>query len=121
MSVYRVVGYREDAGGASVGPQPIRQFSNMSEAKSFALACLWFERDGWCAVAICRDDWSEVARYRRFPPGRLRPEKDLTEVVWGQVPWRKRTKGARLAIGGTGSRLKSFGGGRNGRSGFEGV
>lgn len=121
MPVYRVVGYREDQNGRITGPHFIRLFSALNEARSFCLACLWIERDSWFAVAIVRDDWSEVARFSRFPPSRKRPEEESMDIVWGEQAWRKRAKGARLALASGGGRRKSFGGNGNERSGFEGI
>lgn len=121
MPVCRVVGYREESDGRVTGPHFMRRFSGLSDAKSFCLACLWIERDSWFAVSIVLDDWSEVARFRRFPPGRKRPDEDGTNLVWGEQVWRKKAKGARLALADGGGRRKSFGGNENERSGFEGI
>lgn len=121
MPVCRVVGYREGADGCVTGPHYIRRCSGLSEAKSLCLACLWIERDNWFAVSIVLDDWSEVVRFRRFPPGRQRVEEEGADFSWGESVWRRRTKGARLSLSDSGRRRKSFGGNRNERSGFEGI
>jgi len=116
-----IVGYREEADGSVSGPHRIRSCTSLDEGRSVCLACLWFERERWCAVGICRADWSEIVRYRRFPPGRKRPEEEGIDFVWGQQVRHKRTKGARLALADGGRRRKSFGGNANERSGFEGI
>lgn len=117
----RIVGYREELGGRLTGPHFIQWCSSLAEAKSVCPARLWFERDSWCAIAICSEDWIEIVRYRRFPPGRQVVEEDASELVWGQIAWRRNSMGARLSTGASGRRVKSFGGNSNERSGFEGI
>lgn len=113
LTLLNVVGYREDALGRATGPYFVRRCSSLPDAQSLCLARLWRDGDAFFAVAIVREDWSEVVRYRRLPLSRQRLQ---LEEEWGEVLWRQRTKGARLSIGISGRRVKSFGGNGNERS-----
>lgn len=118
MTLLNVVGYREDSLGRVTGPYFVRRCSSLPDAQSLCLARLWRDADGYFAVAIVLEDWTELVRYRRLPSSRQRLQ---LEEEWGQVLWRQRSKGARLSISESGSRVKSFGGNGNERSGFEGL
>lgn len=122
VTAFRVVGFKEVEQGVLDGPHLIRNVDSIGHARELCAAVLWFEADQWVAVAIMDLTWHEVARFRRFPPGRKRPEyASGNEVVWGEKLGATKQRGARLADRGKGGRRKSFGGDTSGRSGFEGI
>lgn len=113
---FLVVGYTEDSNGVPSGPHPVGGESSLSRASQLCLAVLWLEKYKWHALSIIESKgFREVATYRRFPPLRVK------ETTWDGVVIRQTDsplaesadgRGARLAIGANGKRLKSFGGKR---------
>lgn len=111
---FLVVAYAEDSKGELSGPHPVHGTSTINRARELCSALLWLEKDKWSAVAIvAREGFREVARFRRFPPGRIRDIR-LNGVVLRDVdsPFAEDAngRGPRLAISSDGGRQKSFGG-----------
>jgi hypothetical protein len=108
-TAFHVVGYREERSGEITGPHLVRSVGSLTQARELCLACLWLESGQWCAVSVLDVRWIEIARFRRFPPGRKKPE--VVELESGGVEYEvRRGMGARLAFSSSGRKRRSFGG-----------
>lgn len=106
LSVFTVVGYREEKPGILSGPHPIVKAISLNQARQACAAALWVEMDKWCCVAIEGKDGLELARFSRFPPDR---QPEYSDDIFGTVAYQVRhSNGARLAVaaGGTMKRKK---------------
>lgn len=105
---FRVVWFGEDSKGLAYGPEQVGFAASLNAAKGLALAALSVGDKQLVAVGIC--DLSrlgtEVARYRRFPPGRSRPEG--VDCHTTRDDDMKKGKGARLAKTGQGGSRRVY-------------
>lgn len=108
---FLVVGYLGDSNGDAVAGSPVHRTSSINRAREVCAALLWVEGSKFSALAIVDKHGKELARFRRFPPGRVR-EEVVDGVVVRDVglDGRNFARGARLAISENGTRRKSFGG-----------
>lgn len=105
---FRVVWFGEDSKGLPYGPEQVGFAGSLNAAKGLALAALSVGERELVAVGICdlARRGEEVARYRRFPPGRSRPEG--VDCYKTREEDMAKGKGARLARTSVGGARREF-------------